>query len=430
MKIAIKEAHLFDPKNNIDEIGNIYIENGRVVDDSSSKSSDIEIDASSLHLIPGLVDIHSHFREPGNEDAETIESGSRAAVKGGFTSVCVMPNTEPPIDNEGVARFIKEKSIKSNKCRIFPIGTITKGREGKELAEMGHLHEAGCVAFSDDGNCVMDPNVLRRALEYSLLLDVPIIEHPEDMSLSKDGQINEGVISTRLGFKGIPDISEASIVARDILLAKFTGGKLHLAHVSSKESIDILEYGKNKGIKVTAEVTPHHLLLTEEAVLSFDTNTKMKPPLRTKSDREALQKALKNGIIDVVATDHAPHPDYAKELEYSLAPFGVIGLETAFSVLYTKLVLPGNLSLKQLILSMTDKPAKILRLPVGEIKKGGIADFTLIDLNAKWEVNPDNFESKSSNSPFIGWKLKGVVDSTIVNGTVTFRGGEFVQEGE
>jgi len=428
MKIAIKGAHLLDPKNNVDEIGNIYIENGIVIGKSSRKTQDVKIDASGLYLIPGLVDIHSHFREPGKEDAETIESGSRAALKGGYTTVCVMPNTEPPIDNEGVARFIKEKAIENKKCRIFPVGTITKGREGRELSEMGHLYEAGCVAFSDDGNCVMNPAVLRRALEYSLFLEVPIIEHPEDMLLSKNGQINEGIISTKLGLKGIPDISEASIVARDILLSKFTEGRLHLAHISSEESVSIIKYGKSKSIRVTAEVTPHHLLLTEEEVLSFDTNTKMKPPLRTKSDRDALQKALKEGIIDSVATDHAPHPDYEKELEYSLAPFGVIGLETAFSALYTKLILPGTLSFKQLILCMTDKPAQILALPVGEIKKGGTADFTLLDLGSEWEVDPDNFESKSKNSPFIGWKLKGVIKATIVNGFLPYREGEFLRE--
>lgn len=428
MKIAIKGAHLLDPKNNVDEIGNIYIENGIVIGKSSRKTQDVEIDASGLYLIPGLVDIHSHFREPGKEDAETIESGSRAALKGGYTTVCVMPNTEPPIDNEGVARFIKEKAIENKKCRIFPVGTITKGREGRELSEMGHLYEAGCVAFSDDGNCVMNPAVLRKALEYSLFLEVPIIEHPEDMLLSKNGQINEGIISTKLGLKGIPDISEASIVARDILLSKFTEGKLHLAHISSEESVSIIKYGKSRSIRVTAEVTPHHLLLTEEEVLSFDTNTKMKPPLRTKSDRDALQKALKEGIIDAIATDHAPHPDYEKELEYSLAPFGVIGLETAFSALYTKLILPGTLGIKQLILCMTDKPAQILALPVGEIKKGGTADFTLLDLESEWEVDPDNFESKSKNSPFIGWKLKGVIKATIVNGFLPYREGEFLRE--
>jgi len=426
MKITIKGAHLFDPNNNVDEVGDLYIEDDRVTDNFSATSSQIEIDAKGLYLLPGFVDIHSHFREPGNEDAETIETGSRAAVKGGYTSVAVMPNTNPPIDNEGVARFIKEKAKEANKCRIFPIGTITKGRKGSELSEMGHLYEAGCVAFSDDGECVKNSATIRRALEYSLLIDVPIIEHPEDTTLTSEGQINEGVISTRLGLIGIPDVSEASMVARDILLAKFTGGKLHLAHISSENSVDCLKYGKNKGIKVTSEVTPHHLLLTEEEVVHFDTNTKMKPPLRTKSDIEALQKALKKGIIDAVATDHAPHPDYAKELEYSLAPFGVVGLETAFSALYTRLVLSEKISMEGLIQSMTNKPAGILNLPVGEIKEGGTADFTLVDLNAEWTVDPAKFASKSANSPFIGWKLKGVIKFTIVGGILAFNEGEFL----
>jgi len=426
MNITIKGAHLFDPNNNVDEVGDLHIEDDRVTDNPSTTSSQIEIDARGLYLLPGFVDIHSHFREPGNEDAETIETGSRAAVKGGYTSVAVMPNTNPPIDNEGVARFIKEKAKEANKCRIFPIGTITKGRKGNELSEMGHLYEAGCVAFSDDGDCVKNSATIRRALEYSLLIDVPIIEHPEDTTLTSEGQINEGVTSTRLGFVGIPDVAEVSIVARDLLLAKFTGGKLHLAHISSEDSVDCLKYGKNKGIKVTSEVTPHHLLLTEEEVVHFDTNTKMKPPLRTKSDREVLQKALKKGIIDAVATDHAPHPDYKKELEYSLAPFGVVGLETAFSALYTRLVLPEKISMKGLIQSMTNKPSGILNLPVGEIKKGGTADFTLVDLNAEWTVDPAKFASKSANSPFIGWKLKGVIKFTIVGGILAFNEGEFL----
>ncbi|MCK4527672.1 dihydroorotase [candidate division WOR-3 bacterium] len=429
MRITIKGAHLYDPKNNIDEIGDLYIKDG-IVTESSNTSSDIEIDARGLYLIPGLVDIHSHFREPGKEDAETVETGSKAAVKGGFTSVAVMPNTNPPIDNEGVVRYIKEKASNLGICRIFPIGTITKGRKGQELSEMGHLYEAGCVGFSDDGNCVENSSVFRRALEYSLLFDVPIIDHPEDSDLSRDGQINEGIISTKLGFKGIPDVSEASIIARDILLAKFTGGRLHLAHISAESSIGFLKHGKEDGINVTAEVTPHHLLLTEESVVNFDTNTKMKPPLRSSTDREALIRALREGIINAIATDHAPHPVYEKEVEYSLAPFGVVGLETAFSALYTNLVLKNKLSFEELINSMSNKPAKILNLPLGEIRKGGTADFTLVDTEKEWVVDPDNFASKSINSPFIGWRLKGLVKLTIVNGIITFRENEFFKGGK
>ncbi len=424
MDLTIKQPHLFDPANGVDEIGDLHIKDGRVVTNSSA-SSEKEIDARGLYLLPGLVDIHSHFREPGMEDAETLETGSMAALKGGYTAVAVMPNTNPPIDNEGVAKFIKEKSEEIGLCRVFPIGTITKGRKGKELSEMIHLYEAGCVGFSDDGNCVEDSSVMRNALEYSQLFDVPIIDHPEDTTLSRNGQMNEGVVSTELGFKGIPDVSESSMVARDILLSRFTKGRLHLAHISTEDSVHYLKDWKTD--RITAEVTPHHLLLTEDEVKTFDTNTKMKPPLRKKSDLEVLQKALKEGIIDAVATDHAPHPDYMKEQEYTIAPFGVIGLETAFSVLYTNLVISGKLSLAQLVKSMSFQPARILNLPFGEVRDGGIADFTLIDLDGEWKVDPSNFASKSKNSSFIGWELKGIVTYTIVNGNLTFREGEFLK---
>jgi len=424
MGIKIKNVHLFDPLNGIDEIGNLFIEKNKVVKKVKSSSKQ-EIDGKGLHLFPGFVDVHSHFREPGDEDAETIETGSRAAVKGGYTTVCVMPNTKPPIDNEGVVRFVKEKSEKTGLCRIFPVGAVTKGREGKELSEMTHLYEAGCVAFSDDGNCVVKASLMRNALEYSKLMNVPIIDHPEDFILSNKGQMNEGAVSTELGFKGIPDISESTIVARDILLSHFTKGRLHLAHISTADAVKLIKDWKND--RITSEVTPHHLLLTDEDIGSFDSNKKMKPPLRTKHDIIVLQKAVKEGIINIVATDHAPHPDYKKEMEFAGAAFGVIGLETAFSVLYTELVKKDKLSLKRLIEVMSLEPSKAFKLPLGEIKEGATADFTLFDLKGSWTVNHDDFVSKSENSAFLGRKVEGIVEYCIVNGKIVYKRGEFLK---
>lgn len=421
MELRIKNARLFDPANGVDEKGTLNIKDGRVV--KNLENPEEEINADGLILIPGLIDIHSHFREPGDEDAETIRTGSMAAVRGGYSSVCVMPNTDPPIDNEGVARFIKEKSEDLNLCRVYPVGTITKGREGKELSEMTHLIEAGCVAFSDDGNCVEDSSVLRNALEYSKLFNVPIIEHPEDFKLTEDGQMHEGIVSTQLGLKGIPDIAESSIVIRDILLSNYTSGKLHFAHISSSKSIKIINDWKNE--KITAEVTPHHLLLTDESVRTFDTNTKMKPPLRTREDINSLQKALKEGVIDIIATDHAPHPDYRKELEYTEAAYGIIGLETAFPIIYTELVENDKLDFETMILALTRNPSSLMQIPVGEIKEGGTADFTLVDTDYRWTIQVDEFASKSKNSPFIGRSVKGRVRYTIVNGNVVYREGDF-----
>ncbi len=425
MIIEIKGAHLFDPFNKIDEKGNLYIINGKVKGKSLSPP-EFTIDATHLYLMPAFVDLHTHLREPGNEDAETIETGSKAAVKGGYATICAMPNTNPPVDNEGVARYIIDRAKQAGFAKVYPIGTITKARQGKEISEIGHLVKAGCVGVSDDGSPVMDGNVMRRALEYTKIFDIPVIEHPEDLNLSGNGQINEGVVSADLGFDGLPSVSETVIVARDILLAKFTGGRLHLAHISTKESLLRIERMKREVPNITCEVTPHHLTLTEEQVRTFDTNTKMKPPLRTREDVNALIKGLDKGIIDAIATDHAPHPRYKKELEYSLAAFGVIGLETSFSVLYTKLVKTGKITLNTLVSKMTSSPANAFNLNFGEIKEDGMPDFVLVDLNKQWKVEEDSFVSKSSNSPFIGWNLDGKVIYTIVNGNLVFNNGEFI----
>ncbi len=425
MDLKIKNVHLFDPLNGIDEVGTLLIDKGKVVKGSKSSAKQ-EIEGKGLHLFPGFVDVHSHFREPGAEDAETIETGSRAAVKGGYTTVCAMPNTDPPIDNEGLVRFIKEKSEEVGLCRVFPIGTVTKRREGKELSEMAHLYQAGCVAFSDDGDCVIDSSIMRNALEYAKLFNVPIIDHPEDISLSGKGQMHEGSVSTELGFKGIPGISESTIVARDILLSKFTQGRIHLAHVSTADSVKLIKDWKTD--KVTSEVTPHHLLLCDDEIRDFDPNKKMKPPLRTRYDVEVMQRAIKEGLIEIVATDHAPHPDYKKELEFAEAAFGVTGLETSFAVLYTELVKRGKFTLGILIKALSSSPCRIFNLPLGEIKKGAIADFTIVDLKGGWEVTMDVFASKSKNSPFLGRKLEGIVRYCIVDGRIIFKNGDFINK--
>jgi dihydroorotase len=426
MDLKIKNIHLFDPLNGVDEIGNLQIEKGKVVKNSKSSAKQ-EIDGKGLYLFPGFVDVHSHFREPGAEDAETIETGSRAAVKGGYATVCVMPNTIPPIDNEGVARYIKEKSEKVGLCRVFPIGAVTKGREGKELSEMSHLFEVGCVAFSDDGDCVRDSSLMRNALEYTKLFNVPIIDHPEDTALSRKGQMHEGSVSTSLGFKGIPDISESTIVARDILLSKFSGGRLHLAHVSTADSVKLIKDWKTD--KITSEVTPHHLLLCDEEIRNFDSNKKMKPPLRTRYDVEVLQKAIKEGLIEIVATDHAPHPNYKKELDFEEAAFGVTGLETSFAALYTDLVKPGKITLGKLINVLSSAPSRVFNLPLGELREGATADFAIVDLNLSREVNPEEFASKSKNSPFLSRKFDGIVRYTIVNGKIIYNDGDFINTG-
>jgi dihydroorotase len=423
MDIKIKNIHLCDPLNGIDEVGTLLIDESKVVKGSKSTAKQ-EIEGKGLHLFPGFVDVHSHFREPGAEDAETIETGSRAAIKGGYTTVCVMPNTDPPIDNEGLVRFIKEKSEEIGLCRVFPIGTVTKGREGKELSEMAHLHQAGCVAFSDDGDCVMNSSVMRNALEYSKLFNVPIIDHPEDISLSRNGQMHEGAVSTELGFKGIPDISESTIVARDLLLSKLTQGRIHLAHLSTADSVKLIKDWKTD--KVTSEVTPHHLILSDYEIRNFDPNKKMKPPLRTRYDVEILQKAIKEGLIEIVASDHAPHPDYKKELEFEKAAFGVTGLETSFAALYTELVKKRKITMGILIKALSSAPGRIFNLPFGEIKEGATADFTIVDLKSSWEVTEDIFASKAKNSPFLGRKLEGIVRYCIVNGRIILKNGDFI----
>ncbi|MCX7697984.1 MAG: dihydroorotase [Candidatus Goldbacteria bacterium] len=421
-KLLIKNGLVIDPANNIEEKLDVLITDGKIekVTKNISNSEAKVIDADGLVVMPGFIDMHVHFREPGFEYKETIESGSRAAVKGGYTTVCCMPNTLPPIDNQAMVEFINLKSKQVGLIDVLPIGTITKERKGEELAPIGELFKAGAVAISDDGSCVANSEIIRRALEYCKMFGIPVIEHCEDINLSADGLMNEGYYSTLLGLKGIPKAAEEVIVARDIIIAGEVGGKLHIAHVSTEGSVELLTWAKKKGINVTAEVTPHHFTLDESMLINYDTNYKMNPPLRTKQDIKVLKDALKNDIIDVIATDHAPHAELDKDVEFNAAAFGIIGLETAFPLIITELVSTGILSLSSAISKITINPARILNLKKGTLTVGVDADITIADINKEIEITEDFFGSRSSNSPFIGKKMKGSIEIVIKNGKIIY----------
>lgn len=419
MNLLIREAHVIDPKNKVDGLFDLRMKRGRIIEMGKGLNPNEEevYDAKGLHLLPGFIDLHAHFREPGFEQKETIETGGRAALRGGFVGCVSMPNTNPACDHASVVDNIIRKA-REVPIHLFPAGTLSKGREGKELSEMADLKRAGIWAVTDDGHWVTDSLLMRRAMEYASMLDLLVISHSEDKRLSANGVMNEGLMSTQLGLKGIPNESEEIAVMRDIQLARLTGAQLHIAHVSTAGAVGIIREAKAQGVRVTAEVTPHHLALTEEAVEGYDTNFKMSPPLRTPEDGEALQKGLKDGTIDCIATDHAPHTEEEKMLEFDEAPFGTIGLETAFGVCFTELVQPKRLTLAELVFRMSTRPREILKLPegFGEIRKGTEANFTLVDLDEEWVVNREEFLSKSRNSCFIGRKLKGRVVATLCLG--------------
>lgn len=423
--MLIKNGYIIDPSQGIDGIGDILIEDGKIIElrvkSSESGVKDNSklkiIDATGLFVLPGLVDMHVHLREPGFEYKETIKTGTMAAVKGGITSVCCMPNTNPVNDNKTVTEFILRKTYAEGSCYVYPIGAITKGQKGEELAEMTMMHEAGCVAFSDDGRPVTSSLIMRRALEYSKALNVPIISHCEDMSLSEGGVMNEGRLSTQMGLRGIPYASEDAMVARDIILAELTGGRLHIAHVSTEGSVRLLRQARERGVKVTAETCPHYFTITEDAVKGYNTNAKVNPPLRTQRDVDAIKEGLRDGTIDVIATDHAPHHRDEKLQEFDKALSGISGLETALS-LCLRIVHEGVLSMPQLVEKMAFVPAQILGINAGTLKTGNYADITIVDMNKEFKVESENFLSKGKNTPFEGWTLKGVPVITICKGKV------------
>jgi dihydroorotase len=425
MRILIAGGRVIDPANKRDTVLNVLIEDGRIAEVASpgahpAPAADRVLDARGKVVCPGFVDLHVHLREPGREDMETIATGTRAAARGGFTSVCCMANTTPVNDNQSVTDFIIDRARREGAVHVFPIGAISKGMNGEELAEIGELIGAGCVAISDDGKPVMNAELMRRALEYSTLFSVPVIQHAEDVHLTGKGVMHEGRVSTELGFKGIPAASESVIVARDLLLAELTGGHYHVAHVSTAEAIQLVREAKMKGLPVTCEAAPHHFALSDEAVRSFDTNTKMSPPLRSSRHVEAVKAGLRDGTVDAIATDHAPHTIQDKEVEFDYAANGVIGLETAFGLSVSTLVEGEVLTLPQAIAHLTAEPARIFGLPTGTLSIGADADVTIVDPTREWVVDITKSASKSRNSPFHGWKLRGQVLATIVSGKIVW----------
>lgn len=422
MNVVVTNGRVIDPSQGIDGVFDLHIEGRKikaVVEPSGSKAdgSARVIDARGLCVLPGLVDMHVHLREPGFEYKETIMTGTRAAIKGGITTVCAMPNTLPVNDNPGITEYILQKAHEEGACSVYPVGAITKGQRGEELSEMGMMMEAGCVAFSDDGRPVESPLVMRRALEYSRAFGAPIISHCEDLMLSEGGVMNEGPLSQSLGLRGIPKAAEETFVFRDIALAELTGGRLHIAHVSTEGSVRIIRAAKLRGVKVTAETCPHYFSITEDAVAGYNTNAKVNPPLRTSRDVEAIKEGLRDGTIDVIATDHAPHQQSEKIREFDLAPSGISGLETALS-LSLGLVDEGVLSLDELVRKIALNPALILGIGRGTLKAGALADVVIVDLKKKFKVDVNSFESKGKNSPFDGWELKGAQVVTICSGRV------------
>jgi dihydroorotase len=429
--LKISQARLIDPSQGLDLVGNLLIIDGKIVwlgrqdEPTPFEGNFFTFNAGGLIASPGFIDLHCHLREPGFEDKETIASGLGAAVRGGFTTICCMPNTEPPIDNAGVVGYIRNKARLVGIGRVLPIGCITKGRGGGELAEMAELAKSGVAGFSDDGNSVPDSLLMRRAMEYSCLFNLPIIEHCEDSSLTKGGVMNEGWLATKLGLRGIPNAAEDVTVARDIALSELSGAKLHLAHISTAGSVELIRQAKEKGLKVTAEATPHHLTLTEERVIGYDTNAKVNPPLRTEKDRQALLEGLREGVIDAIATDHSPHTIVDKQCEFDLAAFGISGFETALGSLMG-LVHQGELDLKTLLERLTFEPTKVLQggpLPegLGTFKIGAPGDVVIFDSEAEWQVEPEKFASRGKNNPWAGCLFRGKVMATISGGEVVYQ---------
>jgi dihydroorotase len=414
---------VIDPSRQADGIADVYLQDGKVAAvgrNIAGQEGAHVIDATGKVVSPGLIDLHVHLREPGQEDLETVATGAMAAAAGGFTAVCAMPNTDPVLDNQGAIGFVISQAQKAGKARVYPIGTISLGQKGEKLAEMGELVGAGAVAVSDDGKPVMSSHLMRTALEYAKTFGIPVADHCEDMSLAHGGAMHEGIVATRLGLKGIPAAAEEIMVARDIILAELTGGHVHLCHMSTRGSVSLIRRAKDMGLRVTAEATPHHFTLTQAACEGYDTNAKMNPPLREDLDREAIRQGLKDGTLDVIATDHAPHHYDAKEREFDDAPNGILGLETAFGLAVTELVATGLLTLPELIHRMSTHPARIFNLPGGTLTVGAPADVVILDPAARWTVNPSSFFSKSRNTPFGGRTLTGRAELTIVRGRIVY----------
>lgn len=417
--LLIKNGTIIDPSRTLMQKGDLFVRDGVIVD-SLSGSPDQTIDAAGQFVTPGLMDIHVHFREPGDEEEETIASGAACAVAGGFTTVCCMPNTKPALDNESQIEFVLRESERVGLCNVWPVGAITKNREGRELAEMASMHQRGAIAFSDDGVGVSDPSVMRKALQYIKMFDGLLMQHCEEHSLG-GGAMHAGVVSTILGLGGIPAEAEQLMIARDVLLNRTIGCRYHVQHISTAFSVELVRRAKADGIPITAEVAPHHLLLTDECCRTYDTNYKMNPPLRTQADVDACIAGVKDGTLDILATDHAPHLAEEKELEFQYAPFGIIGLEVALPLYIKALVTPGHIDWMKLIDMMTTASARVIRSTRGTLQPGRIADITLIDPHLPWTIDKEQFISKSRNCPFHNWEVVGRATQTIVNGQVKWK---------
>jgi dihydroorotase len=423
--ILIRGGRVIDPASGRDELTDLLLDGGVVRDIGRNLGNPDGVrvlDATGMVVAPGLIDVHVHLREPGQEERETIATGAGSAVAGGFTGICAMPNTDPVIDNQGAVGFVKAKGEAAALARVYPIGCISVRQQGEQLAEFGEMVGAGAVAVSDDGHPVMSSQLMRNALEYARTFGIPVADHCEDTPLAKGGAMHEGIVATRLGLKGIPAAAEEIHVARDCILAELTGGHVHLCHMSTRGSVELIRRAKEKGLHVTAEAAPHHFALTHERVGDYDTNAKMNPPLREDADREAIRQGLADGTIDCIATDHAPHHYDAKEREFDDAPNGIIGLETALSIGLQQLVVPGLLSLPILIERMSTSPARLWHLPGGSLARGSVADVVVFDPDASWTVDPLRIRSRSRNSPWLGETLPGVVRWTVVGGRVVFGG--------
>jgi dihydroorotase len=418
--LLITGARVVDPSQDLDATLDLLIENGTIakVDKKIKVMDGIEtLDASGLVATPGFIDLHTHLREPGQEHKETIATGTRAAVAGGYTAVCAMANTLPPNDERAVTEMVLAEAARNGACRVYAIGAVSKGLKGEEMAELADLHAAGCVAVSDDGKPVWNAQLMRRALEYCSMLGIPVVAHEEDANLNDGGVMHEGYYSTLLGMRGIPAASEETLVARDVILAKLTGAHVHIAHLSTCGAVDAVRRARKDGVRVTCEVTPHHIALGDDLVQSFSTNLKMNPPLRSREHRDAILEGIADGTIDAIATDHAPHHFDEKNVEFDLAPMGVIGLETAFGICYEELVLAKVVGFARLVDLLSCGPARVFSLPGGTLRSGALGDVTLLDLEARTEVKPP-FVSKASNSPFTGRTLEGRVVATIVGGRI------------
>jgi dihydroorotase len=423
--ILLKGGRVVDPSQGLDATRDVLLAGGRVArmgPDLSASEDARTVDCTGLVVTPGLIDVHVHLREPGEEHKETIATGARAAAAGGFTAVCAMPNTDPPVDDPAAVGFILAEGRKAAAARVHPVGCISVAREGKRLALIGEMVEAGAVAVTDDGNPVMDSGIMRLALLYTQAFGVPVADHPEDLSLSALGHMNAGLVSTRLGLPGKPNAAEDIHIVRDLLLAELTGGHIHLQHVSTGFGVEMIRQAKARGVRVTAEASPHHLILTEEAVEGYDTAAKMNPPLRALEDRDGVRAGLADGTLDTIATDHAPHHYDEKEAAFADAPNGIVGLETALGLVLTHIVGEGVIDLPTMVERMSCHPARAFNLPGGTLAEGSVADVTVFDPEAVWVVDPTRFRSKSRNTPFKGWELKGRARYTVVDGRMVFEG--------